>query len=157
MCVWGVCVGGGEGHTRGPHGAGLSLEEGIVFVRRVGRRMEGRLRRWQCRNTFHAGPCHPSRHPASGYVQGINDLVTPFLAVFMSEYCEGSMHTWAVDGLSPDKVCWAGMAVMRCDREQSMFFMPHRRSEAGWVQSLRDPVCMALQIKGPRGRHGRPC
>lgn len=26
------------------------------------------------------------RHPASGYVQGINDLTTPFIAVFMSEY-----------------------------------------------------------------------
>jgi TBC1 domain family member 2 len=26
------------------------------------------------------------RHPASGYVQGINDLVTPFFAVFITEY-----------------------------------------------------------------------
>lgn len=26
------------------------------------------------------------RHPASGYVQGINDLVTPFFQVFLSEY-----------------------------------------------------------------------
>lgn len=25
------------------------------------------------------------RHPASGYVQGINDLVTPFFVVFLSE------------------------------------------------------------------------
>ena len=29
------------------------------------------------------------RHPASGYVQGINDLVTPFLAVFLSPHMEG--------------------------------------------------------------------
>ena len=28
------------------------------------------------------------RHPASGYVQGINDLVTPFFVVFLSEYIE---------------------------------------------------------------------
>ncbi|XP_073894278.1 TBC1 domain family member 22B isoform X2 [Macaca fascicularis] len=28
------------------------------------------------------------RHPASGYVQGINDLVTPFFVVFLSEYVE---------------------------------------------------------------------
>jgi len=29
------------------------------------------------------------RHPASGYVQGINDLVTPFFIVFLSYYiCE---------------------------------------------------------------------
>ena len=26
------------------------------------------------------------RHPASGYVQGINDLATPFLQVFLSAY-----------------------------------------------------------------------
>ena len=26
------------------------------------------------------------RHPASGYVQGMNDLVTPFLHVFLSEH-----------------------------------------------------------------------
>lgn len=31
------------------------------------------------------------RHPASGYVQGINDLVTPFFIVFLSYYiCESS-------------------------------------------------------------------
>lgn len=27
------------------------------------------------------------RHPASGYVQGINDLVTPFFLVFLQDYC----------------------------------------------------------------------
>lgn len=26
------------------------------------------------------------RHPASGYVQGMNDLVTPFYIVFLQEY-----------------------------------------------------------------------
>lgn len=26
------------------------------------------------------------RHPASGYVQGMNDLVTPFYVVFLQEY-----------------------------------------------------------------------
>ena len=29
------------------------------------------------------------RHPASGYVQGINDLATPFILVFLSEHVEG--------------------------------------------------------------------
>ncbi|XP_011917881.1 PREDICTED: TBC1 domain family member 22A isoform X6 [Cercocebus atys] len=32
------------------------------------------------------------RHPASGYVQGINDLVTPFFVVFICEYIEISRH-----------------------------------------------------------------
>ncbi|PSC74343.1 GTPase-activating gyp1 [Micractinium conductrix] len=35
------------------------------------------------------------RHPASGYVQGINDLVTPFMAVFLSEHLEGPMEGWS--------------------------------------------------------------
>lgn len=45
------------------------------------------------------------RHPASGYVQGINDLVTPFLAVFASEHFEGPMSEWRVGQLPPDTVC----------------------------------------------------
>lgn len=33
------------------------------------------------------------RHPASGYVQGINDMVTPFLIVFLSEHLPaGALH-----------------------------------------------------------------
>ena len=41
------------------------------------------------------------RHPASGYVQGINDLVTPFLIVFLSEHLEGSVENWTITDLSP--------------------------------------------------------
>ncbi|KAI7846171.1 hypothetical protein COHA_000341 [Chlorella ohadii] len=41
-------------------------------------------------------------HPASGYVQGINDLVTPFMAVFMSEHLQGPMDGWSVDGCSEE-------------------------------------------------------
>ncbi|GLT91596.1 hypothetical protein SLE2022_094760 [Rubroshorea leprosula] len=44
------------------------------------------------------------RHPASGYVQGINDLVTPFLVVFLSEYLEGSVDSWSIDNLSTEQV-----------------------------------------------------
>ncbi|KAJ7947463.1 Rab-GTPase-TBC domain containing protein [Quillaja saponaria] len=44
------------------------------------------------------------RHPASGYVQGINDLVTPFLVVFLSEHLEGSIHNWSISDLSLDKI-----------------------------------------------------
>lgn len=38
------------------------------------------------------------RHPASGYVQGINDVVTPFIVVFLSEYIEVNLDT--LDGPS---------------------------------------------------------
>ncbi|XP_010268253.1 PREDICTED: TBC1 domain family member 22B [Nelumbo nucifera] len=44
------------------------------------------------------------RHPASGYVQGINDLVTPFLVVFLSEHLEGSMENWSILDLTPQKI-----------------------------------------------------
>ncbi|KAJ4723622.1 Rab-GTPase-TBC domain containing protein [Melia azedarach] len=44
------------------------------------------------------------RHPASGYVQGINDLVTPFLVVFLSEYLEGSVDNWSISDLPPEKM-----------------------------------------------------
>lgn len=33
------------------------------------------------------------RHPASGYVQGINDVVTTFAIVFLSEYCEINLNS----------------------------------------------------------------
>ena len=32
------------------------------------------------------------RHPASGYVQGINDLVTPFFVVFLSEFISNGTY-----------------------------------------------------------------
>ncbi|WJX69726.1 hypothetical protein P8452_53925 [Trifolium repens] len=44
------------------------------------------------------------RHPASGYVQGINDLVTPFFVVFLSEYLEGSIDNWTMSDLSSDQI-----------------------------------------------------
>lgn len=44
------------------------------------------------------------RHPASGYVQGINDLVTPFLVVFLSEYLEGSVDDWSIANITAEKI-----------------------------------------------------
>ncbi|XP_059806397.1 TBC1 domain family member 22B-like isoform X3 [Hypanus sabinus] len=42
------------------------------------------------------------RHPASGYVQGINDLVTPFFVVFLSEHVEEDVENFDVTNLSED-------------------------------------------------------
>ncbi|NWV78858.1 TB22B protein, partial [Dasyornis broadbenti] len=42
------------------------------------------------------------RHPASGYVQGINDLVTPFFVVFLSEHVEEDVENFDVTNLSQD-------------------------------------------------------
>jgi len=44
------------------------------------------------------------RHPASGYVQGINDLVTPFLMVFLQDYLEEDVtrHHFQFDALEEE-------------------------------------------------------
>lgn len=45
------------------------------------------------------------RHPASGYVQGVNDLVTPFLAVFLSEHFDThDMSAWQASRLSAEQL-----------------------------------------------------
>ncbi|KAK4051688.1 GTPase-activating protein [Microbotryomycetes sp. JL221] len=41
------------------------------------------------------------RHPASGYVQGINDLVTPFFQVFLSSYIDSDPEEYDVSALPP--------------------------------------------------------
>ncbi|KAK6185173.1 hypothetical protein SNE40_007464 [Patella caerulea] len=43
------------------------------------------------------------RHPASGYVQGINDLVTPFFVVFLFEYIENDIEVENCDLLELPK------------------------------------------------------
>ncbi|XP_032445008.1 TBC1 domain family member 22A isoform X1 [Xiphophorus hellerii] len=42
------------------------------------------------------------RHPASGYVQGINDLVTPFFVVFVFEYIEEEVENFDVSSLQEE-------------------------------------------------------
>jgi len=43
-------------------------------------------------------------HPSSGYVQGLNDVLTPFLHVFLSRVFPGEMGTWDVDSIHDDKL-----------------------------------------------------
>ncbi|KAF7726768.1 GTPase-activating protein [Apophysomyces ossiformis] len=42
------------------------------------------------------------RHPASGYVQGINDLVTPIFEVFLSTYIDEDPEEYDVSKLAPE-------------------------------------------------------
>ena len=55
------------------------------------------------------------RHPASGYVQGINDLVTPFFVIFLSEYLADGQSAWHCRLLrvSPDisRMSWLLMSL----------------------------------------------
>lgn len=46
--------------------------------------------------------CWAIRHPASGYVQGINDLVTPFFQVFLQSYVEGNVEATDASNLTED-------------------------------------------------------
>ena len=51
--------------------------------------------------------CLRRRHPASGYVQGINDLVTPFLAVFLGDHLEGApqgLEAWDISALPQERL-----------------------------------------------------
>jgi hypothetical protein len=51
------------------------------------------------------------RHPASSYVQGINDLATPLTAVFVSEYIDGNV----LQGENLDKLTEDIMAFVEAD------------------------------------------
>lgn len=44
------------------------------------------------------------RTPASGYVQGINDLVTPFIIVFLSEFFAEPIEQWDIKTLSEEQL-----------------------------------------------------
>lgn len=44
------------------------------------------------------------RTPASGYVQGINDLVTPFIIVFLSEFFAEPIERWDIKTLSEEQL-----------------------------------------------------
>ncbi|KAL7715289.1 TBC domain containing protein [Entamoeba marina] len=44
------------------------------------------------------------RHPASGYVQGMNDLIVPFLVVYLSEYTYGLYDQQLIDNLTEDEL-----------------------------------------------------
>ncbi|KAI9340401.1 RabGAP/TBC [Zopfochytrium polystomum] len=46
--------------------------------------------------------CWAIRHPASGYVQGINDLATPFFQVFLQGVVEGNVEESDLNGLSDE-------------------------------------------------------
>ncbi len=57
------------------------------------------------------------RHPASSYVQGINDLVTPLLAVFLNDYYPNEN---VLDGLVMIHVTAERLFEVRRSRPQTM-------------------------------------
>lgn len=55
------------------------------------------------------------RHPASGYVQGINDLLTPFLSAFFLDYIDVDYDTFQVPSDLSDKLGPEEMAKLEAD------------------------------------------
>ncbi|KAK1790533.1 hypothetical protein P4O66_014420 [Electrophorus voltai] len=70
------------------------------------------------------------RHPASGYVQGINDLVTPFFVVYVFEYIEPARHSLAT------------VAVTRVCHEEERKVLPE------------EPGCISILLWGAARRGG---
>ncbi|GAA0162387.1 GTPase-activating protein [Lithospermum erythrorhizon] len=71
------------------------------------------------------------RHPASGYVQGINDLATPFLVVFLSEYLEGNIDGWSMSNLPQATILdveadcyWCLSKLLDCMQDHYTFAQP---------------------------------
>ncbi|KAJ3331865.1 GTPase-activating protein [Blyttiomyces sp. JEL0837] len=54
--------------------------------------------------------CWAIRHPASGYVQGINDLAVPFFQVFLQSYYSGD-----VDRMNPGDITLESLAEVEAD------------------------------------------
>lgn len=54
------------------------------------------------------------RHPASGYVQGMNDLVTPFFLTYLSEYCP-SLQLQDVEKFDVDLLDDASLRAVEAD------------------------------------------
>ncbi|EPY87033.1 hypothetical protein CB1_000279031 [Camelus ferus] len=81
------------------------------------------------------------RHPASGYVQGINDLVTPFFVVFICEYLGGVQESdWGFRALlSPERLAFQ----CRLHRQAEVYEVGQKAQERHaidmFMSELRDP------------------
>uniref|UniRef100_A0A914HXC5 Rab-GAP TBC domain-containing protein n=1 Tax=Globodera rostochiensis TaxID=31243 RepID=A0A914HXC5_GLORO len=85
------------------------------------------------------------RHPASGYVQGINDLVTPFFIVFLSEFIpdEMDMGTFDLAHLSREQVeiveadsFWCVSALLDTIQDNYTFAQPGIQRKVSHLKEL---------------------
>lgn len=84
------------------------------------------------------------RHPASGYVQGINDLLTPFFAVFLAEYTATPIDQVDIEALPEDQLrqveadsYWCMTKLLDRIQENYVFSQPGIQRN---VQALEDLV-----------------
>ncbi|TFK26498.1 RabGAP/TBC [Coprinopsis marcescibilis] len=94
------------------------------------------------------------RHPASGYVQGINDLVTPFFQVFMSAYIDtdpesfdpGLLPKSVVDAIEADSF-WCLSRLLDGIQDNYIFAQP------GIQRSVRRMQELVGRIDAPLAAH----
>jgi hypothetical protein len=96
------------------------------------------------------------RHPASGYVQGINDLVTPFFVVFLSEFIDNDIEIENFDISSLPEVqrkiveadsYWATSYLLEGIQDNYTFAQP------GIQQKVRTLEELVKRIDEPLYRH----
>lgn len=69
------------------------------------------------------------RHPASSYVQGINDIATPLIAVFLSSYFDGKdvLDGEVMDEVSDEAMNEVSTGYRFCNEELLLFPCDRRR------------------------------
>ncbi|RIB01672.1 rab-GTPase-TBC domain-containing protein [Gigaspora rosea] len=99
------------------------------------------------------------RHPASGYVQGINDIVTPFFTVFLSAYIDGDPETYD-PSLLPKEVLnvieadsfWCLSKLLDGIQDNYTFAQPGIQSKISTLKDLikriDEPLATHLQEEG---------
>ncbi|KAJ7141474.1 RabGAP TBC [Mycena epipterygia] len=94
------------------------------------------------------------RHPASGYVQGINDLATPFFQVFLSAYIDSDPETFdpaalparALDAVEADSF-WCLSRLLDGIQDNYIFAQP------GIQRSVRRMAELVARIDAPLSAH----
>jgi len=99
------------------------------------------------------------RNPGTSYVQGMNDLVTPFVSVFLSEVFEGSMELWNLSTISQEDMfaieadCyWCLCKVLDSIQDHYTFAQPglqmlcFKLSEL--VRRIDEPLYRHFQVEG---------
>jgi len=88
------------------------------------------------------------RHPASGYVQGINDLVTPFFQVFLTAYIDGEepenydvgqLPTEALEAIEADSF-WSLSKLLEGIQDNYIFAQPGIQRQVARMKELCERV-----------------
>ncbi len=73
-------------------------------------------------------------------MQGINDLVTPFLAVFLSEHFSGSIDGWDLSTVPPERM----LEVSRWLARRACARSPVAREQLGLVATSLPLACLMV-------------